>query len=60
MDIMTAIENEKKIKGWRREKKEALINDEWDKLPELSIAYIRKNKPITVTLSSSKSTVSKR
>jgi len=39
MDIMSAIENEKKIKGWRRAKKEALINGEWDKLPELSVAY---------------------
>ncbi len=39
MDIISAIENEKKVKGWRREKKEALINDEWGKLPELSIAY---------------------
>jgi putative endonuclease len=34
-----AIEFEKQIKGWRREKKEALIKREWEKLPELSISY---------------------
>ena len=38
MDIWSAIENEKRIKGWRRAKK-VLIKGEWDKLPELSIAY---------------------
>jgi putative endonuclease len=42
MHILTAIENEKKVKGWRREKKEALINGYWDKLPELSVAYWKK------------------
>ncbi len=35
-DINQAIEFEKQIKGWRRDKKEALINRDWDKLPELS------------------------
>ena len=30
---------EKQVKGWRRTKKEALINREWNKLPELSKAY---------------------
>ena len=34
-----AIEFEKQIKGWRRAKKEALINREWEKLPELSVSY---------------------
>jgi len=43
MDISTAIENEKRIKGWRREKKEAIINNRWDKLPELSLASWKKN-----------------
>ncbi len=43
MDIITAIENEKRIKGWRRKKKEALINGEFDKLPLLSEAYWKKN-----------------
>ncbi|MFY0689703.1 MAG: GIY-YIG nuclease family protein [Cyclobacteriaceae bacterium] len=37
--IKEAIDFEKQVKGWRRAKKEALINDEWDKLPELSKSY---------------------
>ncbi len=41
-DINQAITFEKQVKGWRREKKEALIRREWDKLPKLSIAYERK------------------
>ena len=36
-----AIAFEKQLKGWRREKKEAVINGEWDKLPELAMC---KNK----------------
>ncbi|MCB0506003.1 MAG: GIY-YIG nuclease family protein [Cyclobacteriaceae bacterium] len=35
-DINQAIAFEKQVKGWSRKKKEALINDEWDKLPELA------------------------
>lgn len=35
-NVNHAIEFEKQIKGWRREKKEALINGKWDLLPELS------------------------
>lgn len=35
-DVNQAIAFEKQVKGWRREKKEALINNEWEKLPELS------------------------
>lgn len=31
-----AIEYEKKIKGWSRKKKEALINENWDMLKKLS------------------------
>jgi len=31
-----AIEFEKQIKGWSRQKKEALINDNWDKIQELA------------------------
>lgn len=38
-DINQAIAFEKQVKGWRREKKQALINREWEKLPDLSIAY---------------------
>ena len=41
-DINQAIAFEKQVKGWRREKKEALINLEWNKLPELSKAYFLK------------------
>ena len=36
-DINQAIAFEKQVKGWRRAKKEALINREWNKLPELSL-----------------------
>jgi putative endonuclease len=35
-DIEEAIALEKQIKGWTRKKKEAIINDNWDALPELS------------------------
>ena len=38
-DINQAIAFEKQIKGWRRAKKEALINREWGELPELSLRY---------------------
>jgi len=40
--IQDAIMLEKQIKGWRREKKIALINAEYEKLPELSVAYCKK------------------
>ena len=35
-DANQAIAFEKQIKGWRRSKKEALINRNWDLLPALS------------------------
>ncbi|WP_426669043.1 GIY-YIG nuclease family protein [Mucilaginibacter sp. McL0603] len=35
-DVNQAIAFEKQVKGWRRAKKEALINGNWDLLPELS------------------------
>ncbi len=35
-DINQAIIFEKQVKGWNRKKKEALINDEWEKLPGLA------------------------
>ena len=41
-DVNRAIDFEKQIKGWRREKKEALINGRWDLLPELSVNYTKK------------------
>lgn len=36
-EIEQAIAFEKQIKGWSRKKKEAIINDNWDRLKELSI-----------------------
>ncbi len=38
-DINQAIAFEKQVKGWRREKKEALIRRDWDQLPDLSRGY---------------------
>lgn len=35
-DPNQAIDFEKQIKGWSRKKKEAIINDNWEKLKELS------------------------
>ena len=37
--IDDAFYREKQIQGWSRKKKEALINGEYGKLPDLSIAY---------------------
>lgn len=34
--IKDAIEFEKQVKGWSRKKKEAIINDNWEKLKSLS------------------------
>jgi putative endonuclease len=36
-DINDAISFEKQVKGWSRKKKEAIINNNWDKLKALSI-----------------------
>jgi len=35
-DVNQAIAFEKQVKGWRREKKDAIINGNWDLLPELA------------------------
>lgn len=35
-DINQAIAFEKQVKGWRREKKEAIINNNWHLLPDLA------------------------
>ncbi|GAC1309640.1 MAG: GIY-YIG nuclease family protein [Mucilaginibacter sp.] len=35
-EVVQAIAFEKQIKGWKRRKKEAMINGDWDLLPELS------------------------
>ncbi|MGB5007260.1 MAG: GIY-YIG nuclease family protein [Ferruginibacter sp.] len=44
-DIKQAIELEKQIKGWSRKKKEALINEDWEKLKLFSKNYtdLKKN-----------------
>jgi putative endonuclease len=36
-DVNQAIDFEKQVKGWSRKKKEAIINDNWGKLKELSV-----------------------
>jgi putative endonuclease len=36
-DVHQAIAFEKQVKGWTRKKKEALIENNWDKLKDLSI-----------------------
>ena len=43
-EINHAIAFEKQVKGWRREKKEAIINGDWEILPDLSIAFRDKKK----------------
>lgn len=40
-----AIKIEKQIKGWSRKKKEALINEDWDKLVAFSKNYTQFGKP---------------
>ncbi len=44
-DINQAIALEKQIKGWTRKKKEAFINEEWNKLKLLSKNYKQFGKP---------------
>lgn len=41
-DPDSAIAFEKKIKGWSRAKKKALIENKWESLPELSKSYAEK------------------
>ena len=36
-DVEQAILFEKQVKGWSRKKKEAIINNQWELLPELSM-----------------------
>jgi putative endonuclease len=36
-DVKQAIAFEKQVKGWKRSKKEAIINGDWHMLPELSV-----------------------
>ena len=46
-DVLNAIETEKKIKGWSRRKKEALIEEDWDKLVLYSRNYTQFGTSIT-------------
>ena len=41
--IDEAFAREKQVQGWNRKKKEALIDNEYEKLPELSKSYTGKN-----------------
>ena len=43
-DPTQAIMVEKKIKGWRRKKKQALIDEDWDKLVRFSKNYTQFGK----------------
>jgi putative endonuclease len=40
--ITDAIAAERQVKGWRREKKEALIRGDWDALPALAAGWKRR------------------
>ena len=40
-DVNQAIAFEKEVKGWSRKKKEAIINNNWEKLKELSVCQNR-------------------
>jgi putative endonuclease len=44
-DILNAIATEKKIKGWSRRKKKALIDENWDKLVLYSKNYTQFGTP---------------
>ena len=44
-DVLNAIATEKRIKGWSRIKKEALIMNDWDKLVVYSKNYTQFGKP---------------
>ena len=49
-DIKQAIELEKQIKGWSRRKKEALINEDWEKLKLYSKNYTDSKKDGNLTI----------
>ena len=44
-DVLDAIATEKRIKGWSKIKKEALINNDWDKLVLYSKNYTEFGRP---------------
>ena len=43
-DVLNAIAIEKQIKGWSRRKKEALIQQDWDRLVQYSKNYTQHGK----------------
>ena len=47
--IDEAFYREKQVQGWSRKKKKALINGEYDKLPELSKNYTQHGPEMLVT-----------
>jgi putative endonuclease len=55
--IDEAFYREKQVQGWSRKKKEALINGEMEKLPELSKNYSQFRKPLTNSVPHSKGQV---
>jgi len=55
--IDEAFNREKQVQGWSRKKKEALINREYGKLPELSKNYSQHGRPeMSVVVSTSSTT----
>ena len=46
-EVEQAIAFEKQVKGWSRKKKEAIINDNWEILPELSKNRIKSSEAST-------------
>ena len=55
--IDEAFNREKQVQGWSRKKKEALINREYGKLPELSRNYSQYGRPeVAVVVSTSSTT----
>jgi putative endonuclease len=52
-DVLDAIATEKRIKGWSRIKKEALINSDWDRLILYSKNYSQFGKPSSESTRSS-------
>ncbi|MBR5167920.1 MAG: GIY-YIG nuclease family protein [Salinivirgaceae bacterium] len=55
--IDEAFYREKQVQGWSRRKKEALINGQHDKLPELSRSYTVVSTSSTTEMTSSEETV---
>ena len=54
--IDEAFNREKQVQGWSRKKKEALINREYGKLPELSRNYTQYGRPEVAVPSTSSGT----